>query len=175
MLVIKASSTFSHTATLRCSGPHSAPLLLTFPRYSNFLLCLLHWPLSRLQLTRIILFEEHCPRMLFCYVLPTHLMEKDCISASSTVVITGILPHSARVTRVLILIGVGGSWIQLDVSFHLGSGTAVVAWRITACCRVSAIHPWTDETSQRAVIHWRTVALLLSCLSHNLKASWHLT
>lgn len=38
ILVIKASSTFSHTATLRCSGPQSAPLLLTFPCYSNFLL-----------------------------------------------------------------------------------------------------------------------------------------
>lgn len=42
-------------------------------------------------------------------------MEKDCISASSTVVITGIPPHSARVTRVLILIGgvggVGYSWM----------------------------------------------------------------
>lgn len=61
--------------------------------------------------------------------------ERDRISASCSVVITSrrisLLPQSARVTGILILIG----GLQLDVSFHLGSGTAVVAWRITAYCR----------------------------------------
>ena len=63
------------------------------------------------------------------------LTERDCASASCTVVITSrsisLLPPSTGVTGVLILI-VG---LLLDVSFHLGSGAAVVARRITACCR----------------------------------------
>lgn len=63
------------------------------------------------------------------------LMERDCASASCTVVIASrsisLLPPSTGVTGVLILI-VG---LLLDVSFHLGSGAAVVARRITACCR----------------------------------------
>lgn len=56
-------------------------------------------------------------------------MEKDCISASSTVVITGIPPHSARVTRVLILIGVGGGGGELDTV-----GCFIPPWIRHRCC-----------------------------------------
>lgn len=102
------------------------------------------------------------------------LTERDCASASCTVVIASrsisLLPPSTGVTGVLILI-VG---LLLDSWF-----TPIPPWIRRCCCGpkdysllpLSAVHPWTDETSQRAVIHWRRVALLLSCLSHNFKAS----
>lgn len=52
---------------------------------------------------------------------------RDCASASCAVVITSRrispVPRSTRVTGILILIG----GLQWDVSFHLGSGAAVVA------------------------------------------------
>lgn len=105
------------------------------------------------------------PPPFFSSLLDRGVQHPLSISASPATSWSACCP-SLLESGVLILIGVS----QLDVSFHLRSGTAVVAQRITACCRCwPFIHG--EMKLQRAVIRRSRVALLLSCHSHNFKAS----
>lgn len=177
--------------TVPSAVPSSLAPLPRFPSSRNFSPLYPLWPsfLCLLPLTWLIFWRRYIRYALLNASSSNTLFlrqkgraqhragpKRDCLSASCAVVITSrrisSLPQSTRVTGILILIG----GLQLDVSFHLG---------IRHCCcgpeglqPAAACRPFilrTDETSQRAVIQWRRVALLLSCLSHNLKASWHLT